>query len=147
MSVNLLYFFIACAALMGCERAPSTSGMKEWSPADHDPVEPLAAAPANAPGAAPPQADGSESAMLASLLWKQQCATCHGPTGRGDGPAAVATRPANLAAASWQSATSDAQIAKAITSGKGKMPKFELPEAVVKALVVHIRTFGKTAPR
>lgn len=142
MNVNVLSLFAFCA-VAACDRAPSTNGMKEWSPADHDQSE--QAQPAVQPS--PHGADVSETATLAALLWKQQCATCHGQTGLGDGPSAVATRPPSLASAAWQQATSDAQIAKTITTGKGKMPKFDVPEAVVKALVIHIRTLGQDPPR
>jgi cytochrome c oxidase cbb3-type subunit 3 len=39
----------------------------------------------------------------------------------------------------WQQKTSDADIAGAIKNGKGKMPKFDLPEPVLQALVARIR--------
>jgi mono/diheme cytochrome c family protein len=140
MKVNLVYLYASAAALSACDRAPSTNGMKEWSPIDHDQQA--------QPAPQPPRADQtSETATLAALLWKQQCASCHGQTGLGDGPASIATRPPSLTSAAWQQATSDDQITKTITTGKGKMPKFDLPEAVVKALVVHIRTLGKDAPQ
>ena len=136
MKVNSLYVILFCG--IACERAPSAQAMKEWSPSDHDQQEPAQATP--------PISAATETATLAALLWRQQCSTCHGHTGLGDGPAAIATKPPSLASAAWQKATTDAQIAKAITAGKGKMPKFDVPEAVVKALVIHVRSLneGKT---
>jgi len=45
----------------------------------------------------------------------------------------------DLTNSDWQSKTTDAEIASTIKSGKNKMPKFDLPEPVLAALVVRIR--------
>lgn len=41
----------------------------------------------------------------------------------------------------WQSSIKDDEIAAVITNGKGRMPKFELPDEVVKGLVARVRSF------
>jgi cytochrome c oxidase cbb3-type subunit 3 len=48
---------------------------------------------------------------------------------------------ADLGRDDWQSKVSDQEIAATITNGKGRMPKFELPDEVVKGLVVRVRSF------
>ena len=58
-------------------------------------------------------------------LFQTHCAVCHGPRGRGDGPAATGLnpRPADLA----QSARMlhDGFVAGVITDGRGAMPSFK----------------------
>ncbi len=48
-------------------------------------------------------------------------------------------RAPDLTLAEWQDKTPDVEISAAITNGKGKMPKFGLPDPVVHALVARIR--------
>jgi cytochrome c oxidase cbb3-type subunit 3 len=47
----------------------------------------------------------------------------------------------DLSRAEWQDKVNDDEIAATIVNGKGRMPKFELPEDVVKGLVVRVRSF------
>lgn len=51
--------------------------------------------------------------------FKQFCATCHGPTGAGDGPAsgAMKPKPRALDDAEWQASVDDEYIKKVITEG------------------------------
>jgi hypothetical protein len=47
---------------------------------------------------------------------------------------------ADLTQAAWQSTVTDADLARSIVSGKGKMPSFaDLPPKVVTGLVARIR--------
>ena len=46
----------------------------------------------------------------------------------------------DLTQADWQSKVTDEQIAQVITSGKNRMPKFDLPPDVVAGLVARIRS-------
>ena len=62
------------------------------------------------------------SVAVGAELYGTHCATCHGPTGRGDGRLAAATaaygaRPSNLADATWQHGGSDGEIFVAIRDG------------------------------
>jgi len=70
------------------------------------------------------------------------CASCHGPAGKGNGPAAVALTPKP---ADWTSKKvqdeSDGALFWKITTGRGPMPAWKhLPEADRWALVQYIRT-------
>ncbi len=128
--------------LGGCDREP----VREWSPSDHDqsdnpgqngqvaPVRPAA----NASGQAAAQAQAQ--AQLVDIAWSRQCATCHGPTGHGDGPSGPMVQAPDLTRPDWQAQVSDEQIAQVISQGKGKMPKLDLPAPVVAGLVRRVRS-------
>jgi cytochrome c oxidase cbb3-type subunit 3 len=126
---------VAALAGLGCDRAPSAEGLKEWTPADHDGEKSTANAKQG------PKGDGGGAPALADITWRTQCASCHGPTGHGDGPQGAMFKASDLSREEWQSKIKDEEIAGAIVNGKGRMPKFELPEEVVKGLVVRVRSF------
>ena len=71
-----------------------------------------------------PLAATPDSLAAGAELYRAHCATCHGPTGRGDGrlaaaAAAYGARPSNLADATWQHGGSDGEIFVAIRDGIG----------------------------
>jgi mono/diheme cytochrome c family protein len=74
------------------------------------------------------------------------CASCHGATGKGDGPAAVALpppKPADWTAPVVQSQT-DGELFWKITNGRGAMPPWKhLPEKERWEIVNYIRTLKK----
>ena len=75
---------------------------------------------------------------------KVNCASCHGPKGKGDGPAAVALNPKP---ADWTSKKiqeeADGELFWKITTGRGAMPSWRhLPETDRWALVRYIRTLA-----
>lgn len=93
---------------------------------------------------------GAEAANLLS----DRCATCHGETGKGDGPGAanLSPKPKNFHDRKWQKSVSDETLAKAIVQGglaiglSKSMP--DNPDLVnrpdvVNALVRQIRAWGK----
>ena len=96
---------------------------------------------AQAQGQSPgkPRNTGDEAATLAELTWGTQCAQCHGATGHGDGPSGPMVKAPDLTRADWQDRVKDPEIAATIRAGKGQMPKFDLSDAVVGALVKRIR--------
>ena len=64
------------------------------------------------------------SLAAGAAAYARYCASCHGTTGRGDGPLAAATaaygaRPSNLADPAWQHGGSDGEIFVAIRDGIG----------------------------
>jgi cytochrome c oxidase cbb3-type subunit 3 len=83
---------------------------------------------------------GTGDPQLVDLAWRQQCANCHGPLGRGDGQMGAMLRAPDLTRAAWQSTVTDTEIAATIKNGRNKMPRFDLPEPVLKGLVVRIRS-------
>jgi mono/diheme cytochrome c family protein len=75
---------------------------------------------------------------------KVNCVSCHGPQGKGNGPAAVALNPKP---ADWTSKRvqdeADGEIFWKITSGRGAMPSWRhLPESDRWAVVRYIRTLA-----
>ena len=122
---------------LGCDRAPSPAGLKEWKPEDHDGEKSMAGAKQGPKGAA----GAGGIAMLVDVAWKNQCQTCHGASGHGDGPQGPMFKAADLGREEWQSKVKDEEIAATILNGRGRMPKFELPEELVKGLVGRVRSF------
>jgi cytochrome c553 len=90
----------------------------------------------------------------AHAMFETICATCHGNTGQGNGPAAesLPTKPRNYTDATWQANTTDAQIKDIIIHGGqavGKSPlmpanpELERDTEKLDGLVKIIRAFGK----
>jgi cytochrome c6 len=86
---------------------------------------------------------GQSANNSAASTYKTNCASCHGPDGRGS---AVGK---SLHTADFHSAQvkqqSDAQLAGVISEGRGNMPAFgtRLSKDQIDALVKYIRTLGK----
>ncbi len=74
------------------------------------------------------------------------CASCHGASGKGDGPAAAALpppKPADWTSARVQKQT-DGELFWKISNGRGAMPPWKhLPEKDRWEIVNYIRTLGK----
>jgi mono/diheme cytochrome c family protein len=129
----------AALALTGCDRAPSIANLREWTAADHD---------RNAKEEADRIAAGQSTARkndngqaLVDATWSQQCASCHGLLGKGDGPSGPMVHATDLTSEDWQAKVSDTDIATSIRMGKGKMPKFDsLPDVAVQGLVARVRS-------
>jgi mono/diheme cytochrome c family protein len=76
-------------------------------------------------------------------FYKQKCASCHGPDGKGETPAGKAMKVRSFADPAV-AAMSDDELAAVITNGKGKMPKYaSLKSEQVKALVEYCRSLAK----
>jgi len=83
-------------------------------------------------------------------LYQQNCVSCHGPTGQGDGPAASALEPEPTVLGLDQSIQSDGYLAWRITEGglmepfRSVMPAWKgiLNEDKVWKIIAYIRTFG-----
>jgi len=122
------------ALVVACDRPPSVE-LKDWSPSDHDGEK---KAPTGKQGA---KGEPNGPAALVEITWRNQCASCHGPQGRGDGPQGPMFKAADLSRPDWQANVKDEQIAAAIVNGKGRMPRFELSDEIVRGLVARVRSF------
>lgn len=104
-------------------------------------------------GAAPRSAIGATARVPARFrssiqnspeeIFRRQCVACHGPGGKGDGPAAVAfnPRPADLTDREFIRSRTDDDLRGVIERGKGSMPAFGpiLSSDDMDSLVVYIR--------
>jgi len=109
---------------------------------------------------AAPRFEGKPDPALlseAKAFYEARCATCHGPEGGGDGPAApgMLPRPTNLHDRLWHAQVSDDELTKVILEGgpsrglAGTMPPSsdleDRPELLM-ALVHFVRAFEAPAP-
>ncbi|HEV8661193.1 MAG TPA: cytochrome c [Thermoanaerobaculia bacterium] len=79
-----------------------------------------------------------------ATIFKSKCAMCHGPEGAGQTPTGKTMKVRDLRSADVQK-LSDADLAKAIADGKGKMPSYKgkLTPTEIQVLVVYIRGLAK----
>ena len=83
------------------------------------------------------------SSEEAAVSYKNQCATCHGPDGKGN--PAMKNVP-DFSSAEWQKARTDNDLGNAIKKGRMPgMPAFEsrLNEDQIRSLVSYIRSIAK----
>jgi cytochrome c6 len=80
----------------------------------------------------------------AEKLYNIHCVLCHAPDGSGSSPTGKALKAEDLRSELIQKKT-DAQLAAAITNGKGKMPAFgkKLKPDQIAQLVAYIRALPK----
>ena len=96
--------------------------------------------------------EGDTKAIIeGQALYQQNCVSCHGMTGQGDGPAASALEPKPVNLGLVQSTVSDGYLAWRITEGglmepfRSVMPAWKgiLNEDKTWKVVAYIRTFGE----
>lgn len=121
---------------IACNETPPDR--REWRASDHDHT-----ANPNAGQVQVPDGGASESGHALNdvtiVTWQQNCITCHGSLGRGDGPQGQLLHAADLSRPDWQAAVTDETIATTIRQGRGRMPGFKLPESTIKRLVALVR--------
>lgn len=155
---HLPLFAMALGACGGADKAaPPTAAPTEAAPTEAAEAQtaPLEKAPAGP--VAVPEPNVAEAAKVAAKAFDAKsafnttCASCHGETGKGDGPAAVALtpKPAAFGAAEFWATRDRAAIKKAIKEGGpavGKSPLMApfgamFDEIQLEALVDHVMTF------
>ena len=130
-----------CAALSGAFVGCSKSAPEAAPPS----AAPAPIAPAPAPAAV--------AAVDPKEVFTTRCATCHGATGHGDGPASAALnpKPRNYTDAAWQKSVTDDQIKKTILYGGAAVgkspimpasPDLESKPEILDALVKLVRGFS-----
>jgi mono/diheme cytochrome c family protein len=107
----------------------------------------VAVVSAQGPWVAPPEAKATKNPVKgignAKKSVETNCVSCHGPGGKGDGPAAAALpppKPANWTSAAVQKET-DGELFWKMSNGRGAMPPWKhLPEQERWEIVNYIRT-------
>ncbi len=134
---------LLCAALsgtfVGCSKPASEAAQSAAAPAPA--AQPSAPAPAIVAAVDPKE------------VFNSRCATCHGASGHGDGPASAALnpKPRNYTDETWQKSVTDDQIKKTILYGGAAVgkspvmpasPDLESKPEVLDALVKLVRGFA-----
>jgi cytochrome c553 len=159
---RIALFAAALALLSGCpSEKPAYPDPRPAAP-EARPAQPGAPAPAPGAPAAAPGAPAAPAAAVAITPEAQAeadqtfatlCATCHGPDGEGNGPAAAAfpVKPRNFKDPEWQKSVTDEHIDKVILQGGpavGKSPlmppnpQFAEKPGVILALRNKVRGLG-----
>jgi mono/diheme cytochrome c family protein len=133
---NLALLVGGAALNFACNDSPSD--LRAWRATDHDHTEnpnadqvQVTDAGTSSPG------HGLDDVTI--VAWQQNCTSCHGPLGRGDGPQGQLVHAADLSRPDWQASVTDEAIAATIRQGRGRMPAFNLPDATVARLVALVR--------
>jgi cytochrome c553 len=103
---------------------------------------------------APKPASKELSEVEIAKAYEMRCSSCHGKTGKGDGPgaAALTPKPRDYTDKAWQATVTDEEIKKAIIYGGaavGKSPSMpaapdlEQKPKLVDALVKKVRSFAQ----
>lgn len=106
--------------------------------------------PSEFAGKSNPLAGDSSAADAGSQLYKSYCATCHGESGMGDGPAAKSLNPPPLPIATEMDQVSDDYLFWRISEGGGMAPfrsampawKAILSEEQIWQVIVFLRTLS-----
>jgi mono/diheme cytochrome c family protein len=136
-------FVVAATLLTACQQAPAD--LREWRPGDHTNTgETGAMQKGQVKAEAAPTPAGLDQVTLST--WQNNCVSCHGRAGAGDGPQAPMYKPRDLGDPEFQAQVTDAQLLESIQRGKGKMPGFALPEGTAQGLVKLVRLLNREPP-
>jgi cytochrome c len=138
-ALRLLGLACVLGVVSGCSSKPDD--LREWTVADHKHQTESGANPQREAKSVVPADEAQRE--VSTAIWKQQCASCHGNMGRGDGPQSVMVQARDLTDPAWQEATTDGYMAGIIKQGKGKMPAFRFPDTTVQGLVDLVRRMGR----
>lgn len=138
------YLALALILLYPVGAAPDDSGHR----ADHRQAMPHMhrhwMAPPEAMHRRNPVPANSASMQRGRELFREHCAVCHGPQGRGDGPSAAGLNPKPVNLAAMAGHHPDVDYAWKIENGRGAMPAWKgtLGENQIWDLVNFIQTLG-----
>jgi mono/diheme cytochrome c family protein len=86
----------------------------------------------------------AQSAEKAAAVYKQKCASCHGPDGKAETGAGKAMKVPSFASPEVKK-QSNAELEQIIEKGKGMMPKYgaSMKPEEIKEMVAYIRSLAK----
>jgi mono/diheme cytochrome c family protein len=137
----VLVLALATSAALACSKTENKDTPQPTSNKEPEPTS--ATTPSNA----------KVDTAKAQVIFNERCSACHGPEGKGNGPASAALnpKPRNYTDKAWQTATSDEQIRKTILLGGAAVgtspimpasPDLDDKPEVVEGLVKLVRKFG-----
>lgn len=143
-TVLSLLVLAALAVVQGCSSSDSASTKTAGSKSKAAKAKKEASASGISPAAV----------AEAKSIYSSRCATCHGATGRGDGPGAsnLDPKPRDYSDAEWQKTVTDDEIEKVIVYGGAAVGKSPIMVAnpdlngkpeIVKALREMVRGFAQ----
>ena len=128
--------------------AQSVAGVNDNMEHHHSmgPTQEHWSAPAAAAKRPNPIAADKASIEQGRHLFEKNCVSCHGPAGRGDGPAAAALKPRPADLAMMAGHHPDGDLAWKIANGRGAMPSWKdtLSDQQIWILVNYIKSLGGT---
>lgn len=130
------------ALLVGC------GGGSKTADNGNAPSTPAPAATPSDTGAAAGGTAAAPAGFDPAATFQQKCATCHGPEGRGDGPAGAALnpKPRNYHDKAYMATRTDQELHDSVFNGKSAMPAWgktgQLTDAQVWAMVKYVRGLG-----
>ena len=141
------------ALLVGCGgKSQENSTSSTTNTPDTSAASPTASAGGGGPAINSTSSDtAAEASMdmttLGNKVYQERCALCHGPEGKGDGPAAAGLnpKPRNHTDGKYMNSRTDAQLLDVIRHGKGGMPAWGgvLSEREIQAVLKHVRSLAK----
>jgi mono/diheme cytochrome c family protein len=141
----LLPALLAIPAVMGAGRREAVAPLPATGPLADKKEEEAWTAPAEAAAVKNPVPADEKSTAAGKETYKRYCMACHGTAGKGDGPAAIATKvkPGNLSDPSmWQQ--TDGALFWKISTGRGSMVSYKklLTDEQRWQLIHYVRTLA-----
>jgi mono/diheme cytochrome c family protein len=139
IGVLLVVGALAHAVIVGCGGSSQESGTQGTPAATQ--------APTTQPAADTGATASADPVVRGKVVYMARCALCHGPEGKGDGPAAAALnpKPRNHTDGAYMNAQTDEQLLNVIHNGKGGMPAWKavLSEQEMQDVLKYVRTLAK----
>ena len=144
----------AAAFLAGCGDSQKENAAPAPQPPPSAPAPTPAPAPATPPASVVPSGNLRGDAASGARIYAQYCASCHGPTGHGDGPVAgtLNPKPANHSDHVFMASLSDQHLYQVIAKGGasvGKSPMMApwggvINEQGIKDLIAFLRRLSSS---
>jgi cytochrome c5 len=135
------------ALLVGCGGKSQESSTSSNTETQTTPTETSAAPTPNTTMGDTTGEAAMDTLVLGNKIYQERCALCHGPEGKGDGPAAAGLnpKPRNHTDGTYMKTRTDEQLLEVIRHGKGGMPAWGgiLNETEIHAVLKHVRTLAK----
>jgi mono/diheme cytochrome c family protein len=146
------FLLVLVILVLGALLVTACSGGSEMAD-DHDEVDEHVGAPSEFANLTNPFAGDHEAAEAGVGIYEVNCATCHGPEGKGDGPAAVGLdpQPASLTDAHMMEEMNDGALFWRVSEG-GMMEPFNsvmpawkdtLSEDEIWQVITYVREFAE----